>query len=211
MPVPERSQGWRNWHRCCSQVGNANSACGVGVHGQSPFCDGGCQAELLPMGRGWFPSGKSQQRVINRGAGQLCVCRAAMRVQLMVNVPRSLPWPFWASLVLLRGCATGTGMALASPGHHSCFWPGYMFVHANLTVAFQVQISRENKRESQNRSAGCLELSCSCNISPDPASRACRGAPSTFLFVLCHLFLAGREEAQLPRGNTHPQQTLLLG
>lgn len=64
---------------------------------KAPFAMDGvsCQGrvvrnELLPMGRRLFPSGKSQQRVINQQAGQLCLPRDGMWVQhtvLVVGVP----------------------------------------------------------------------------------------------------------------------------
>lgn len=172
MLIPEcpgALQGWRDWHCCRSPAGNAQSACGVEFTVKAPWeMDGGsCQGcvvrnELLPMGRRLFPSGKSQQRVINHWAGQLCVSCDGVWVQNSVDVPWSLHWMCHGAstpgqlgiLVLLPGCATGTAMALESTGHHSCSWPAYMFVHANLTAAFQVQISRENKRQSRNWSAG---------------------------------------------------------
>lgn len=103
------------------------------------------------------------------------------------------------------------GIALETRGHHVCFWTMYMFVHADLTVAFQVQITCENKKQSRNWSTSCFELSCSCNISPEAVSgssfaRALRLQRSTqHLVPLCsdvYFWLARRKHA-LPCGH-HP-------
>lgn len=87
--------------------------------------------------------------------------------------------PAWeTSPVLLRGCASQVcnrkwGSLWKPEGIISASGlTTHMFVHANLTVAFQVQISCENKKESRNWSTRCIELSCSCNIYPEAVSRS---------------------------------------
>lgn len=109
--------------------------------------------------------------------------------------------------MLLRGCASQVGDRnrgllwkpegiISVSGLTLC-----MFAHANLTVAFQVQISRENKEESRNWSTCCIELSCSCNIHPEAVSGSsfphAEVHPAPCFFVLHHLFLACAEEAHV--------------